>query len=137
MRLVLLNPESFRESNIAVIFYNVMTKGIEFVEQGIKLYEQKIWHSHHYVKRTTVKVFTKTSKTLWAYSFSSTTGVSSLAALVMCDNILLKLFFSNFIDKRSELVFRKSRIKRFCSFYQRTTNTHNSISRQRRNYSFT
>lgn len=27
---------------IAVIFYNVMTKGIEFVEQGIKLYEQKI-----------------------------------------------------------------------------------------------
>ena len=57
-----------------------MTKGIEFVEQGIKLYEQKIWHSHHYVKRTTVKVFTKTSKTLWANSFSSTTGVSSLAA---------------------------------------------------------
>lgn len=27
---------------IAVIFYNVMTKGMEFVEQGIKLYEQKI-----------------------------------------------------------------------------------------------
>ena len=27
---------------IAVIFYNVMTKGIEFAEQGIKLYEQKI-----------------------------------------------------------------------------------------------
>ena len=27
---------------IAVIFYNVMTKGIDFVEQGIKLYEQKI-----------------------------------------------------------------------------------------------
>ncbi|MCZ7611518.1 MAG: IS110 family transposase [Ignavibacterium sp.] len=27
---------------IAVIFYNVMTKGIEFVEQGIKQYEQKI-----------------------------------------------------------------------------------------------
>jgi len=27
---------------IAVIFYNVMTKGIEFVEQGIKLYEQHI-----------------------------------------------------------------------------------------------
>lgn len=27
---------------IAVIFYNVMTKGIEFVEEGIKLYEQKI-----------------------------------------------------------------------------------------------
>jgi hypothetical protein len=26
----------------AVIFYNVMTKGIEFVEQGIKLYEQKV-----------------------------------------------------------------------------------------------
>ncbi len=27
---------------IAVIFYNVMTKGIEFAEEGIKLYEQKI-----------------------------------------------------------------------------------------------
>lgn len=27
---------------IAVIFYNVMTKGIEFAEQGIKLYEQKV-----------------------------------------------------------------------------------------------
>ncbi len=27
---------------IAVIFYNVMTKGIDFVEEGIKLYEQKI-----------------------------------------------------------------------------------------------
>lgn len=27
---------------IAVIFYNVMTKGFEFAEQGIKLYEQKI-----------------------------------------------------------------------------------------------
>jgi len=27
---------------IAVIFYNVMTKGIEFAEQGIKLYELKI-----------------------------------------------------------------------------------------------
>ena len=43
---------------IAVIFNNVMTKGIEFVEQGIKLYEQKIWQSHHSVKRTTIKVFT-------------------------------------------------------------------------------
>ncbi|MCF8266259.1 MAG: transposase [Ignavibacteriales bacterium] len=27
---------------IAIIFYNVMTKGIDFVEQGIKQYEQKI-----------------------------------------------------------------------------------------------
>ena len=27
---------------IAVIFYNVMTKGVDYVEQGIKLYEQKI-----------------------------------------------------------------------------------------------
>ena len=27
---------------IAVIFYNVMTKGIDFVEEGIKQYEQKI-----------------------------------------------------------------------------------------------
>jgi transposase len=27
---------------IAVIFYNVMTKGIEFAEEGIKLYDQKI-----------------------------------------------------------------------------------------------
>ncbi len=27
---------------IAVIFYNVMTKGIEFAEEGIKQYEQKI-----------------------------------------------------------------------------------------------
>lgn len=27
---------------IAVIFYNVMTKGIEFAEQGIKMYEQKV-----------------------------------------------------------------------------------------------
>jgi transposase len=27
---------------IAVIFYNVMTKGLEFAEEGIKLYEQKI-----------------------------------------------------------------------------------------------
>ncbi len=27
---------------IAVIFYNVMTKGIEFAEEGIKMYEQKV-----------------------------------------------------------------------------------------------
>jgi len=27
---------------IAVIFYNVMTKGVEYVEEGIKLYEQKV-----------------------------------------------------------------------------------------------
>ena len=33
---------SLKQSPIAVIFYNVMTKGIGFAEQGIKLYEQKI-----------------------------------------------------------------------------------------------
>jgi len=42
---------------IAVIFYNVMTKGIEFVEQGIKLYEQKIKFISLWL-RTSNEIFT-------------------------------------------------------------------------------
>lgn len=38
---------------IAVIFYNVMTKGIEFAEQGIKLYEQKIKFISLWLRTTT------------------------------------------------------------------------------------
>ena len=40
---------------IAVIFYNVMTKGMEFVEQGIKQYEQ-------YIKKEQMKYLQKQAK---------------------------------------------------------------------------
>jgi len=41
-----------------------MTKGIEFVEKGIMAYQQKVWHSHHYVKEQRLKISSKQAKQL-------------------------------------------------------------------------
>ncbi len=47
---------------LAVCYYNVMTYGIEYVEFGIQQYEQKIWRSHSFGKRTKSQIFTTTSQ---------------------------------------------------------------------------
>ena len=49
---------------IAERYYDLMTKGIKYVELCINLYEQKFWHSHHYMKRTTTQTFIQTNKTI-------------------------------------------------------------------------
>jgi hypothetical protein len=46
---------------LVMLYYRIMTEGVDFVERGLITYQQKFWQSHHFVKRTTNKEAAKTS----------------------------------------------------------------------------
>jgi hypothetical protein len=57
---------------IAELYYNLMTKGIDYVEHGIEIYQQRLCQRHHFVKRTTTQTLIQTGKTAWPPAYSLT-----------------------------------------------------------------
>jgi len=57
---------------IAELYYNLMTKGIDYVEHGIEIYQQRLCQRHHFVKRTTTQTLIQTGKTAWSPAYSLT-----------------------------------------------------------------